>query len=103
MAQPFYLVAKYLLQIRRQNLKSGSIRLKPDRPILHALGAAWRGGGAEPADAGGHGDGGLQGHHRVDAAMVALYPEERAARYALYVAAAVYGAVDVYHIINILR
>ena len=29
--------------------------------------------------------------------------KERAARYALYVAAAVYGAVDVYHIINILR
>ena len=28
---------------------------------------------------------------------------ERAARYALYVATAVYGAVDVYHIINILR
>lgn len=28
---------------------------------------------------------------------------ERAARYALYVAAAIYGAVDVYHIINILR
>ena len=28
---------------------------------------------------------------------------ERVARYALYVAAAVYGAVDVYHIINILR
>lgn len=28
---------------------------------------------------------------------------ERAARYALYVAAVVYGAVDVYHIINILR
>ena len=28
---------------------------------------------------------------------------ERSARYALYVAAAVYGAVDVYHIINILR
>lgn len=28
---------------------------------------------------------------------------ERAARYALYVAAMVYGAVDVYHIINILR
>ena len=28
--------------------------------------------------------------------------KERAARYALYVAAAVYGAVDVYHIINIL-
>lgn len=27
---------------------------------------------------------------------------ERAARYALYVAAVVYGAVDVYHIINIL-
>ena len=27
---------------------------------------------------------------------------ERAARYALYVAAAVYGAVDVYHMINIL-
>ena len=26
---------------------------------------------------------------------------ERAARYALYVAAAVYGAVDVYHMINI--
>lgn len=29
--------------------------------------------------------------------------QERAARYALYVAAVVYGAVDVYHIINILR
>lgn len=28
--------------------------------------------------------------------------KERAARYALYVAAVVYGAVDVYHIINIL-
>lgn len=28
---------------------------------------------------------------------------ERAARYALYVAAAIYGAVDLYHIINILR
>ena len=28
---------------------------------------------------------------------------ERAARYALHVAAVVYGAVDVYHIINILR
>lgn len=28
---------------------------------------------------------------------------ERAARYALYVATAVYGAVDVYHMINILR
>ena len=28
---------------------------------------------------------------------------ERAARYALYVAAVVYGAVDVYHMINILR
>ena len=28
---------------------------------------------------------------------------ERSARYALYVAAAIYGAVDVYHIINILR
>lgn len=28
---------------------------------------------------------------------------ERAARYALCVAAVVYGAVDVYHIINILR
>lgn len=28
---------------------------------------------------------------------------ERAAQYALYVAAAIYGAVDVYHIINILR
>lgn len=27
---------------------------------------------------------------------------ERAARYALYVAAAVYGAVDVYHMINFL-
>lgn len=27
---------------------------------------------------------------------------ERAARYALYVAAAIYGAVDLYHIINIL-
>ena len=27
---------------------------------------------------------------------------ERAARYALYVAAAIYGAVDVYHMINIL-
>ena len=29
--------------------------------------------------------------------------KERAARYALYVAAVVYGAVDVYHMINILR
>ena len=28
---------------------------------------------------------------------------ERAARYALYVAAVVYGAVDVYHMVNILR
>ena len=28
--------------------------------------------------------------------------QERAARYALYVAAVVYGAVDVWHIINIL-
>ena len=28
---------------------------------------------------------------------------ERAARYALYIAAVVYGAVDVYHIINILQ
>lgn len=28
--------------------------------------------------------------------------KERAARYALYVAAVVYGAVDVYHMINIL-
>lgn len=28
---------------------------------------------------------------------------ERAARYALYVATVVYGAVDVYHMINILR
>lgn len=28
---------------------------------------------------------------------------ERLARYALYVAAVVYGAIDVYHIINILR
>lgn len=28
--------------------------------------------------------------------------KERAARYALYAAAAVYGAVDVYHMINIL-
>lgn len=28
---------------------------------------------------------------------------ERAARYALYVAAAVYGVVDLYHMINILR
>lgn len=28
---------------------------------------------------------------------------ERAARYALYVAAVVYGAVDLYHMINILR
>lgn len=28
---------------------------------------------------------------------------ERAARYALCVAAAIYGAVDVYHMINILR
>ena len=28
--------------------------------------------------------------------------QEKAARYALYVAAVVYGAVDVYHIINIL-
>lgn len=29
--------------------------------------------------------------------------KERAARYALYVAAVVYGAVDVYHMINIFR
>ena len=29
--------------------------------------------------------------------------KERAARYALYVAAVVYGAVDLYHMINILR
>ena len=29
--------------------------------------------------------------------------KERAARYALYVATVVYGAVDVYHIINILQ
>lgn len=29
--------------------------------------------------------------------------KERAARYALCAAAAIYGAVDVYHIINILR
>ena len=28
---------------------------------------------------------------------------ERLARYALYVAAVVYGAVDLYHVINILR
>lgn len=28
---------------------------------------------------------------------------ERAARYALYVAAVVYGAVDLYHLVNILR
>lgn len=28
---------------------------------------------------------------------------ERAARYALYIAAVVYGAVDLYHLINILR
>lgn len=28
---------------------------------------------------------------------------ERSARYALYVAAVVYGAVDLYHVINILR
>ena len=28
---------------------------------------------------------------------------DKAARYALYVAAAIYGAVDVYHMINILR
>ena len=28
---------------------------------------------------------------------------ERSARYALYVAAAIYGAVDVYHIINFLQ
>lgn len=28
---------------------------------------------------------------------------ERSARYALYVAAVIYGAVDVYHVINILR
>ena len=28
---------------------------------------------------------------------------ERAARYALYVATVVYGAVDLYHMINILR
>ena len=36
--------------------------------------ASW-GGGAEPADAERHGDGGLQGRHRVGAAAVALYPE----------------------------
>lgn len=28
---------------------------------------------------------------------------ERAARYALYVAVVVYGAVDIYHLVNILR
>lgn len=28
---------------------------------------------------------------------------ERAARYALYAAAAIYGAVDIYHLVNILR
>lgn len=28
---------------------------------------------------------------------------ERSARYALYIATAVYGAVDLYHVINILR
>ena len=38
------------------------------------MGAAWRGGGTEPADAGGRGDGGLQGHHRVGAAVVAVPP-----------------------------
>lgn len=38
----------------------------------------------------------------VLAAWLSRRPE-RAARYALYVAAAVYGAVDVYHMINILR
>ena len=37
----------------------------------------------------------------VLAAWLSRRPE-RAARYALYVAAVVYGAVDVYHIINIL-
>lgn len=37
----------------------------------------------------------------VLAAWLSRRPE-RAARYALYVAAAVYGAVDLYHIINIL-
>ena len=31
------------------------------------------------------------------------HQREQAARYALYVAAAVYGAVDLYHIINISR
>lgn len=50
------------------------IRAQPDRPILHALGAASWSGGTKPADAGDHGDGGLQGHHRVGAAVVALYP-----------------------------
>ncbi len=41
---------------------------------MHALGIASWGGGAKPADAGGHGDGGLQGHHRVGAAVVAVPP-----------------------------
>jgi hypothetical protein len=44
--------------------------------------------------------------HKVGAVWVLLWwlstRKERAARYALCVAAVVYGAVDVYHIINIL-
>ena len=31
------------------------------------------------------------------------HQRERSARYALYAAAVVYGAVDLYHVINILR
>lgn len=74
MVQLLYLVVKYLLRIRRQNRKSDSICSKSARPILHALGAASWSGGAEPADAGGHSNGGLQGRHRGGAAVVALYP-----------------------------
>lgn len=44
--------------------------------------------------------------YKVGAVWVLLWwlstRRERAARYALYVAAVIYGAVDVYHIINIL-
>ena len=45
--------------------------------------------------------------YKVGAVWVLLWwlstRRERAARYALYVATVVYGAVDVYHMINILR
>lgn len=52
------------------------IRAQPDRPVVHALGTASWGGGAKPADAERDGDGGLQGRHRVGAAMVAVPPTE---------------------------